>query len=225
LESKRRPTLLVLGIAVALVLPYLLWSEQLDACFASAGFQQWLLDARAYAWLVGIGLIVCDLVLPIPVPPVMATMGAMYGPCVGGVIATFGSMLSGLCAYGASRMLGLKAARVLVGERVLVDLQKFFDTWGAAGIVASRALPVVPEAMTVLAGLSRMHFGRFMLALALGSIPVGFSLAWLGGSTGIRASVLLALTLIPACAWCAYLLIMKRRRCVCSQEQTRCEDT
>jgi uncharacterized membrane protein YdjX (TVP38/TMEM64 family) len=204
--------LFVFAIVILLTVPYLLWHEEMDAYFASAGFRQRLLAAQSYAWAVGIGLIVSDLMLPIPVPPVMASMGTLYGPILGGIVATVGSILAGLCAYGVTRLLGMKAARFLAGEDELADLQSFFDTWGAAGIVASRALPVVPEVMAVLAGLSRMHFGRFVLALSLGSVPVGFALAWVGGTTGVRSSVLFALTLIPACAWAAYLLIMKRRR-------------
>ena len=226
LTARWRLRLAAFIVAVVLVLTVpLIWHEPMDAWFASAGFQQWLRTARPYAWLIGIGLIVCDLALPIPVPPIMATMGAMYGTVFGGIIATSGSMLAGLCAYGAARLLGRKAAGVLVGDQQLAALQHFFATWGAAGIVASRPLPVVPEVMTALAGLSRMHFGRFVLALSLGAIPVGFSLAWLGGATGMRASVLFVLAAIPTCSWCAYLLILKRHRRNRLREPTRCEDT
>jgi uncharacterized membrane protein YdjX (TVP38/TMEM64 family) len=215
--------MLVASIVLVLIVPYLLWHRPLDAYFASADFQRWLVDARSYAWMIGVGLIVGDLLLPIPVVPVMATLGAMYGAAVGGIIATSGSILAGLCAYGASRLLGLRAGRLFASEQELDDLQGFFDTWGAAGIIASRALPVVPEVMTVLAGLSRMHFGRFLLALCLGSIPVGFSLAWLGGSAGIRSSFLFLLTLIPVCAWCAYLVLKQVRSGRCKHACPRGE--
>ena len=50
------------------------------------------------------------------------------------------------------------------------------------------------------ARLAKMHLGRFMLSLPLGSVPVGFALAWLGESTGTRSSLLLILTLVPACS-------------------------
>jgi len=204
--SQRKLALVILAIVLVLLVPYFVLHEQMDAYFASESYRQWLLSVRPYAWMVGIGLIVGDLFLPIPVPPIMAAMGTLYGTIVGGLIATMGSILAGLCAYGLSRLLGLKAARFLASESELANLQRFFDSWGAAGIIASRALPVVPEVMTILAGLAKMHFGRFMLALSIGSVPVGFALAWVGEATGTSSLLLLVLTLVPACGWCVYVV-------------------
>ncbi len=209
---KSKLPLVILAIVFVLLGPYFIWHEQMDAYFASESYRQWLISVRPYAWMVGIGLIVCDLFLPVPAPPIMAAMGTLYGTIVGGLVATTGSILAGLCAYGLSRLLGLRAARFLASESELADLQRFFDSWGAAGIIASRALPVVPEVMTLLAGLAKMHFGRFMLSLTLGSIPVGFALAWVGEKAGTSSSLLLVLTLVPACGWCVYVVATGRRR-------------
>ena len=208
----RKLVLVILAIVFLLLGPYFLWHEPMDAYFGSEDYQEWLISIRPYAWLVAIGLIVSDLFLPIPAVPIMAAMGALYGAAVGGLIATAGSILAGLGAYSLSRLLGLKAARLLASETELADLQRFFDSWGAAGIIASRALPVVPEVMTILAGLAKMHLGRFMLALALGSVPVGFVFAWVGDTAEISSSLLLILTLIPACGWCVYVVLARRRR-------------
>jgi uncharacterized membrane protein YdjX (TVP38/TMEM64 family) len=67
-------------------------------------------------------------------------------------------------------------------------------------------MPVVPEVLTFMAGLGKMHLGRFMLALAVGAISMGFLLAWAGSATGTSAKLLLVLTLVPAGLWCIYLL-------------------
>jgi uncharacterized membrane protein YdjX (TVP38/TMEM64 family) len=209
---QRKLPLIILAIVVVLLTPYFIWHAEMDAYFASESYQEWLLSVRPYAWAVGIALIVADLFLPIPAAPIMAAMGTLYGPIVGGLVATAGSMLAGLLAYGLARLFGKKAARLLASDSELDDLQQFFDSWGAAGIIASRALPVVPEVMTILAGLAKMRFGRFMLALTLGSVPVGFAFAWIGQASGPSSSMLLILTLIPALAWCAYVAIASRRR-------------
>ena len=209
---QRKLPLIILAIVFVLLTPYFIWHDEMDAYFASESYQQWLGSVRPYAWAVGIGLIVADLFLPIPAVPIMAAMGTLYGTLVGGLIATAGSMLAGLLAYGLSRLLGLKAARFLASDSERDDLERFFDSWGAAGIIASRALPVVPEVMTILAGLAKMHFWRFMLALALGSIPVGFVFAWVGQASGASSSLLLVLTLAPALAWCVYVVAASRRR-------------
>lgn len=200
-------------VLVAMVVgPYLLWHERMDAYFASPDYQNWLASVRSYAWLIGIGLLVADLFLPIPSAPVMATLGTIYGTFLGGLIGAIGSILAGLVAYGLARLVGRRAARLLASEQDLADFQRFFDTWGGGGIIATRVLPVVPEVLTFLAGLARMHFGRFCLALVLGALPVSLLLAWAGEAAGTSSALLLVLTLIPVGLWCVYLLGVRHRR-------------
>ncbi len=207
-----RLVLSVAAIAGLLLAPYFIWHEPMDAYFASEDCRRWLGSARSYAWLIGLALLAADAFLPVPAPPVMAAMGAMYGTAVGGVIAAVGSVLAGLVGYGIGRLAGPRALRLLAKPDEIELLQRFFNTWGAAGIVGSRALPVAPEVLTVLAGLARMRLGRFTLALLLGGIPVGILLAWAGSMTGVTSSLLVVLTLIPAALWCAYILLMNRFR-------------
>lgn len=204
--------LLIVALVAILLTPYVLWHDQLDAYFASDDYQRWLHTVRPFAWIIGVGLIVGDLILPIPTPPVMATMGTLYGTLLGGAIAATGSVLAGMFAYGVARLLGRRGVHLLASEEELDGFRRFFDSWGTAGIIASRALPVVPEVMTLLAGTARMHFGRFVLALIIGSLPVGLLLAWAGETAGQSSALLLVLTLIPAGLWCAYLLVASRLR-------------
>ncbi|MHC4561412.1 MAG: TVP38/TMEM64 family protein [Planctomycetota bacterium] len=108
--------LVIAAIVVLLLTPYFIWHGEMDAYFASDDYQQWLASVRPYAWLVGIGLIVSDLFLPIPALPIMATMGSTYGALLGGVIASAGSILAGVVAYCLARLLGIKGARLLASD-------------------------------------------------------------------------------------------------------------
>jgi uncharacterized membrane protein YdjX (TVP38/TMEM64 family) len=207
-----RIAVVVVVIVGLLLAPYFVWHEPLDAYFASADYRQNLASAKPYAWLVGLALLAADSFLPVPAPPVMAAMGALYGTLLGGVIAATGSVLAGLVGWGLGRLVGRRALRSLAGEADLAQLQRFFDSWGAAGIVASRALPVAPEVLTVLAGSARMHLGRFVLSLVLGAIPIGIVMAWAGDRAQQSTELLLVLTLIPAGLWCLYLAYMARVR-------------
>lgn len=204
--------LLVAGIVALLLTPYFLWHEQMDAYFASPEYRQWLVTARPYAWIVAMGLIVGDLVLPIPTSPIMATMGVLYGTALGGLISATGSVLAGLTAYGVARVFGRRGIELVASEAELAEFRRFFDSWGTAGIIASRVMPVVPEVLTVLAGAARMHLGRFLLALVVGSVPAGFLLAWTGEAVGQSSTLILVLTLVPAGLWVVYLLAMGARQ-------------
>ena len=91
------------------------------------------------------------------------------------------SMLSGLLAYGFCRKFGRPAARWIAGEKGLARGEVLFR--GAMGgwmVALSRWLPVFPEVISCVAGLTRMPFRRFCLALACGSLPLGFGFAAIG---------------------------------------------
>jgi uncharacterized membrane protein YdjX (TVP38/TMEM64 family) len=210
LSFKQRLIVVITVIVVVLLTPYFLWHEQMDAYFASPEYQRWLVSVRPYAWLIGIGLIVGDLVLPVPTPPVMATLGALYGAIGGGLISAAGSVLAGLTAYGTARLLGKRGSRLLATDEELSRFRRFFESWGTAGIIASRALPILPEVLTLLAGLAGMNLGKFTLALVAGSLPVGFLVAWAGDAAGFSSTLLLVLTLVPAALWVVYVLLASR---------------
>ncbi len=198
--------IIVAGIVVLILVPYFLWNERMDAYFESAEFAAWVASAKPYAWAIAIALLVGDLFLPIPACPVVATVGVIYGTFWGGLIGAVGLFLAGIVAYALACLAGRKASRFLASEEEMADLQQFFDTWGVGGIIASRAMPVVPEVLTFMAGLARMRLGRFIAALAVGSAPVGFLLAWAGSATRTSSTLLLVLTLVPAVLWCVYLV-------------------
>jgi uncharacterized membrane protein YdjX (TVP38/TMEM64 family) len=204
--------LLIAGLVALILTPYFLWHDQMDAYFASEAYRQWLISAKPYAWLIALALIVGDLVLPIPTSPIMATLGVLYGTLLGGLIGAIGSVLAGITAYGVARLFGRRGIELLASEKELAEFRDFVVSWGTAGIIASRALPVVPEVMTLLAGTAHMHFGRFVLALIVGSVPVGFLMAWVGESAGQSSMLLLVMTLVPAGLWVVYLLAMGARQ-------------
>ena len=56
---------------------------------------------------------------------------------------------------------------------------------GGGWVVAlSRALPILPEVISCTAGLVRMPFRKFTVALACGSAPMGFLFAAIGRAVG-----------------------------------------
>lgn len=91
-----------------------------------------------------------------------------------------GSFLSGALAYGLCRALGQRAAARLVSEADLAKGGALFARWGAWLVVLSRWLPLFPEVIACMAGLTRMPAATLFLALACGSVPLGFTYAAIG---------------------------------------------
>lgn len=194
---------------VALMLaPVVILDDEIDGYFSGeAGLE----NLRAYggiAWLIGMGLIVSDLVLPVPSTAVISGLGMIYGPWLGGLIGGVASMLAGLIAYWGCRLVGLRVQKVLVGEANLQKLSRFFARFGLSAIALSRWMPLLPEALCCLAGMARMRGGPFTAALACGSLAMGFAFGWMGQAylerpvQGLILSALIPLAVWPVLHWC-----------------------
>ena len=88
----------------------------------------------------------------------------------------------------------------------------FFERSGAWAIVLTRSLPYsIPEAMTFLAGLSRMPFEKFLAAAVLGSVPTAFVFAGIGAGWADQPFLALAISYVLPIALLPVLLLAMRK--------------
>ncbi len=208
-----RLALVVVALVAIMLVPALVFGDEIDEAFGGQAGVERLRAYGDWAWLAGIGLIVGDLVLPVPSTAVIAALGMIYGPWLGGLIGGAGSLLAGLVAYGGCRLLGQRALDVLVGGRNLEKLHRFFGRHGLLAIALSRWMPLLPEALCCLAGMARMRPGPFLAALSVGSLAVGFAFASLGTAYLDRPAVgLLISAAIPIVVWPPLHLMLRDPR-------------
>jgi len=202
---------LMIGIAALFLLSWGLFGEGLEEVWNVEKLAGYFEQAKTWAWLLGILLLLADLLLPIPGTIVMSALGAVYGFWLGGLIATIGSMLAGILGYGVGRFFDEKFAKRWLGEKDFEKGKTLFDKRGAWVVAVSRALPILPEVLSCMAGLLRMPFGKFVIALACGSIPMGFLFTWIGDIGREQPAWGLAFSLgVPAVLWGAAALMRKR---------------
>lgn len=193
---------LVLAIAAFVIIPFLLFGDQLEAMFVGSGAIGILQDYGNFAWVVAIGLLIADIAFPIPTTSVMAALGMIYGPVLGGVISGVGSVVSGLFGYFLCRHMGRPFVLWLNGEQAVTRSEKIFANIGGWLVALSRWVPVLSEVVACMAGLSRMPFRIFFTALLCGSIPLGFLYATIGYLGGDRPILTLALSaVLPFLLW------------------------
>lgn len=194
--------ILTLLILAGIIVPFMVWGEKFDAALTLEGARAWMESYGHWAWLAGIALLVADIVLPVPSTVVMSALGWMYGWWWGGLAAAAGSMLSGIAAYTACRWMGRGVARWLAGEEGLRKGEEIFARRGGWLVALSRWMPVLPEAVACLAGLSRMRRRVFLPALACGSLPTGFAFAAIGHLGHDQPGWAMALScLLPVVLW------------------------
>lgn len=201
-------------LALLVLIPFGIWGDDFDAWLTGDAAVEWLRRFGSWAWAAGIGLLMADLFLPVPGTAVIAALGYVYGFWIGGLLGAVGSWSSGLLAYGLCRSLGRRAAERIAGRADLERGERWFH--GAAGgwlVAWSRWLPVMPEVIACLAGMTRMPVARFAVALACGSVPLGFAFAAIGsaGREWPGLAILLS-AIIPPVLWTIIRPLLARRR-------------
>jgi uncharacterized membrane protein YdjX (TVP38/TMEM64 family) len=206
-----RILLVFLGLAAIVLISFGIWGGHFEVVFSHAGTIAWLRNYGSWAWAAAILLLVLDLVLPVPATMVFSGLGFLYGALLGGLIGAAGSMLSGVTAYAGCRLIGRRAAVRIAGERDLIRAQDLFSSVGGWIVALSRSLPILSETIACMAGLARMPAGRFLLALACGSIPAALIFSAIGAA-GLQYPIL-ALVLsagVPAILWPVASFLLKR---------------
>ena len=193
---------LAILLAVLLALPFLFFGDEFEAWFTGDAAIVRLRGCGAWAWAAILGLLAADLMLPLPGTAVMSAGGFIYGALLGGAIAATGSFLSGLLAYALCRRFGHGLAVRLAGPADLAQGAALFRTRGPWLVALSRALPLLPEVIACLAGLTGMPLRSFVISLAYGCVPVGFIFAAIGAAGQAQPGLALALSVaVPAILW------------------------
>lgn len=191
-----------LALGMLFLISWWIWGGGLETRFSFDGSIAWLESAGSWAWAAGIGLLAADLFLPIPSTVIMSALGFIYGPWIGGLIAASGSMAAGLAGYGIGRCCGETTARRWLGNRDYEKGRLLFGRGGGWLVALSRALPILPEVLACTAGLVRMPFRKFGVALVCGSLPMGLLFAIIGAAGHEAPAWALMFSLvIPAILW------------------------
>ncbi|MDD4538184.1 MAG: VTT domain-containing protein [Lentisphaeria bacterium] len=211
--------LVALALALLSLAAFELCGGTLEELFSTDAFGERLGTARAYGWLLGMALLVIDLLLPIPATGIMTALGMVYGFWLGWLVAATGSALAGILGYALVRIGGDALARRLAKPDELQAFRALFERWGALAVIGSRALPILPEVMAVLAGLARMRFRHFLAALLAGTVPVSALYAWWGASYGREApaSSFIIAVLLPLALWALFLACYRMRKKTANQ--------
>lgn len=179
---------------------------------APSDIQAWLQAAAGRPGLVFagvVGVLGIDSVLAVPTMTTIIAGGYLLGPVLGSAAALLGLLLAGSICYWGARLAG---ATRMVSPEAIAHVRRTVGSVGPGPLLLARALPILPEVLSALAGAGGMPAHRYYLFSALGNLPF----AVLGAVAGSRSSLqapwpALAVGLgLPALA--ALTLLLSRRR-------------
>lgn len=163
---------------------------------------------------------VVQAVLPV-VPSLALTVVTVraYGLLEGFVIVYSGALLGSAAGYGLGRALGDPLVHALAGERARNSAYAFAHKNGLQGVLLVRLVPLIPaEAMSLVAGAVHMGFRPFMLATALGVLPVTLLVVWLSGDLHRLATGLAVLSLVAIAGAAGRWLWQRRQRTIVARQ-------
>jgi len=136
------------------------------------------------AALIGIGLLMSDTFLPVPSSLVMIAHGWAFGIPLGALASLIGAMGGSAIGFYAGRRGGPLLNRI-VPEDERRQADAVLKKYGAIAIIVSRPIPMLAEALILLAGTSNMSWRTMLLASLAGNIPacIIYSIAGATAST------------------------------------------
>lgn len=143
----------------------------------------WLKERSTWAAALGVGLLIADVLLPVPSSLVMVAHGALFGVFLGTLLSLLGSTGAALFGFWIGRRGGRLLERLVTeGERERAN--RLLERWGMLAIVVTRPIPLLAETVAIMAGASPLGWGRTALAAVAGSLPPALLYALTGASAG-----------------------------------------
>ncbi|MBC7909307.1 MAG: TVP38/TMEM64 family protein [Pyrinomonadaceae bacterium] len=158
-----------------------------------------------WAAMLGVGLLLADVVLPVPSSLIMVAHGALFGVVGGTLLSLTGSVGAAMLGF----WLGRRGGRLL--ERLLTPEEReradgLLKRWGTLAIIVTRPVPLLAETVAIMAGASGMSPGRAALAAVTGSLPPALLYALTGAAAAKFENAALVFGLVVLVAGCFWLI-------------------
>ncbi|MFA5910439.1 MAG: VTT domain-containing protein [Vicinamibacterales bacterium] len=201
-------TIALIAIVAGVVIGSKLLVENILGINLEPWARSWVEHAGPAGAATIVGLLAADVFLPIPSSFVMVLSGAAFGVGWGALLAFAGSIGGEWLGFELARRYGTGLSSRFVGDANEVErLNQILLKHGAAAVVVTRALPVVMETMSVVAGLSTMRRRTFLVASAIGTAPIVLVYAYAGAmsrETGSLVPAIVILVAVAAAGWVWY---------------------
>ena len=145
--------------------------------------------------------------LVINVVALMVVSVLAYGPIWGSLVAVAGIAVASTIGYFIGFLLGENAVDKLIGGKTKKKVIEKVQHYGFWAIIVARISPFLSnDAISFVAGLSRMPYFKFMGATLLGIFPLVVLIAFLGQDIQRLKTGLIWISVISIVAFIAYVI-------------------
>lgn len=155
------------------------------------------------AAIIGGGLLLADVFIPIPSSVIMITHGAIFGILGGFVLSLVASVGGAMIGWWVGNRGGRWMDRIVSPqERQQANL--FIARYGILAIIVSRLIPIVAETVAIMSGTTSLGWKRVLIATTIGAAPPALIYAIAGEATDDFASgalVTVCVVVVAGVAW------------------------
>ena len=173
----------------------------------------WMKHGGVVAASIGVGLLIADVVLPVPSSLVMVAHGALFGVLWGTMLSLTGSVGAAVFGFAIGRRGGGLLERVVTpAERARAS--NILTHWGTLAIIITRPVPLLAETVAIMAGASSMRWRALVVASVAGSLPPALLYALTGAAVAnVQNTALMfgVVLLVAGVFWVAGILFIRVR--------------
>lgn len=131
-------------------------------------------------------LLFADLFIAVPTLTICILSGYFLGWLIGGLASTAGMMLAGIVGYWICWTIGPKLLmKIYKDQKKLAEMQNIFSEHSTSVILVCRAMPILPEIVSCMAGVNKMSFVRFIVYYSISTIPYAFIATYAGSKSSL----------------------------------------
>lgn len=222
-QKSKWPLYISIGIIASLLGCYFLWPSFKD--FVNEAYQiltsnnkakisDWVSQFGYWGPLLIFAIMIVQMFLfVIPSTLVMIISILAYGPIWGSLLALTGLLISSSVAYAIGAYLGPVTVDKLIGPDTKKNVEKNVEKYGVWTVIIVRIAPILSDdATSLVAGLVRMGYWRFIWSSIVGIVPLLIALAYLGGDFERLKSGLIWTSVISLVALVGYIAYDKMKK-------------
>ena len=142
-----------------------------------------------------------------PSPVLMVISVLAYGPIWGSALAIGSVMVASIVGYFVGRLIGEDALYKLIGKSKEDKLESYVGEYGLWVVVISRLSPAFSnDAVSLVAGIVKLNFWKFLLATFVGITPLAILIAWFGENNQRLQSGLIWISVIGVLFLLGYII-------------------
>lgn len=183
----------------------------------SSGNEQRISDwVEQFSWwgplIIVLAMIAQMFLLVVPTPLLMVVTVVAYGPFSGSAIILLAIFCASSFGYSLGAYFGAPLIERLLGSKSRNKIEGFLDDYGFWAVVVTRFSPFLSnDAVSLVGGILRMGYWRFIGATMLGIFPLTVLIAFLGENNDRLKNGLIWVGIVSLIGFLAYVWWDRKR--------------